>query len=540
VPLTKIVCTLGPATASPDVLRAMIRAGMTVARLNFSHSDAADTRQTAALVRRIAAEEGRHIALMGDLQGPKIRVGHLPAEGIRLEDNALVTLTTEPIQNPQTEIPFPHAEIIPDVRVGDHILLDDGALELIVTAATPTCLHCRVVVGGLLSSNKGVNLPGAPLKIPALTEKDRADALVALELALDYLALSFVRRAADIVELEDYLYAHSEESPQRQTGNNPPCIPGIVAKIEKPEALADLEAIARAADAVMVARGDLGVEISPEQVPLVQKQIIHLCNRLGKPVITATQMLQSMMENPRPTRAEASDVANAILDGSDAVMLSGETSVGKYPVESVQMMAKIAQSVEDSPHFPYNQLLELGKKVTDAPDAVIISGAISQATVVLAEAAWATAILTSTESGRTARLVARHRPRIPLLGMTPFAATARRLQLIWGVIPTVVAPFNDTDQMIQTMVQAAVAQNYVTVGNNVILTAGIPFAFHGVTNMVKVHTVRAEDVKAEDVDGLTVEALPPQAVPPHDPAPVPRHASPAKHRSMDTSSSPTV
>ncbi len=495
MPLTKIVCTLGPATESPDVLRAMIRAGMTVARLNFSHGDAANKRQTAAQVRRIAAEEGRYIALMGDLQGPKIRVGRVPAAGVRLEENTLVTLTTDPIQNPQTEFPFPHADIIPDVRTGDHILLDDGALELVVTAAAPTRLQCRVQVGGILSSNKGVNLPGAPLQIPALTEKDKADALLALELELDYLALSFVRRAADIIELRDYLYAHTDAPRERQGGENPHRIPGIVAKIEKPEALTDLEAITRAADAVMVARGDLGVETAPERVPLAQKRIIHLCNRLGKPVITATQMLQSMIENPRPTRAEASDVANAILDGSDAVMLSGETSVGKYPVEAVQMMAKIADSVENSPNFPYNQLLNLEKEAADAPDAVIISSAISQATVVLAEAAHATAILTSTESGRTARLVARHRPRVRLLGITPFAATARRMQLIWGVIPAVVMPFNDTDQMIQTMVQAAVAQNHVAVDSNVILTAGIPFASHGVTNMVKVHTVCAENVK---------------------------------------------
>ncbi len=497
MPLTKIVCTLGPATESPEVLRALMRAGMTVARLNFSHGNADDKRQTAALVRRIAAEEGRHIALMGDLQGPKIRVGRVPAEGVRLVEDAHVTLTAGPIQNPQAEIPFPHAEIIPDVRVGDHILLDDGALELIVTAATPTCLECRVLVGGLLTSNKGVNLPGAPLKIPALTEKDKADALLALELEMEYLALSFVRRAADVTELQAYLQAHTTVPLERRPGENPHRIPGIVAKIEKPQALTDLEAIVRAADAVMVARGDLGVETSPEQVPLAQKRIIRLCNRLGKPVITATQMLQSMIENPRPTRAEASDVANAILDGSDAVMLSGETSVGKYPVEAVQMMAKIADSVENSPNFPYNQRLDLEseKGATDVSDAVIISGAISQATVVLAEAAHAKAILTSTESGRTARLVARHRPRVPLLGITPFAATARRMQLIWGVIPTVVQPFHDTDEMIQTMAQAAVNQHYVAVGDNVILTAGIPFASHGITNMVKVHTVCAADVQ---------------------------------------------
>jgi len=476
----------------------MIRAGMTVARLNFSHGTSAGKRQTAALVRRIAAEENCYVALMGDLQGPKIRVGTLPPEGVWLVEGAEIVLTADPVQDPLTEIPFPHADIIPDVRSGNQILLDDGALELEVLSVTTTRLHCRVRVGGLLTSNKGVNLPGTPLKIPALTEKDKQDALLALELELDYLALSFVRRADDVIELENYLNAHTNAPEKRRAGENPHHIPGIVAKIEKPEALDDLEAITRAADAVMVARGDLGVETLPEQVPLAQKEIIHLCNRLAKPVITATQMLQSMIENPRPTRAEASDVANAILDGSDAVMLSGETSVGKYPVEAVRMMAKIAESVEGSPHFPYNQLLDMEKEAVDAPDTVIISSAISRATVVLAEAVGATAILTSTESGRTARMVARHRPHMALLGITPFEATARRLQLVWGVISAVVVPFNDTDEMIQTMVYGAVTQKYASVGSNVVLTAGIPFTFHGVTNMVKVHTVQAEDVSSAD------------------------------------------
>ncbi len=500
MPLTKIVCTLGPATESPEVLRGMIRAGMTVARLNFSHGTAENKRQTAALVRRVAAEEGCYVALLGDLQGPKIRVGALPPEGIRLVEGAEITLTADPAQDLLTEIPFPHADIIPDVRPGNQILLDDGALELEVLTVTPTRLRCRVRVGGLLTSNKGVNLPGAPLKIPALTEKDKQDALLALELELDYLALSFVRRADDVRVLEDYLNAHACAPEARQAGENPHHTPGIVAKIEKPEALNDLAAIARAADAVMVARGDLGVETCPEQVPLAQKEIIHLCNRLGKPVITATQMLQSMIGNPRPTRAEASDVANAILDGSDAVMLSGETSVGKYPVEAVQMMARIAESVEGSPHFPYNQLLDMAKEAIDAPDTAradtgLISSAISRATVALAEAAHAAAIITSTESGRTARMVARHRPHMALLGITPFEATARRLQLVWGVVPAVVAPFNDTDEMIQIMVYGAVTQKYATVGSHVVLTAGIPFTFHGVTNMVKIHTVRAEDIR---------------------------------------------
>ncbi|HPD42376.1 MAG TPA: pyruvate kinase, partial [Anaerolineae bacterium] len=328
----------------------------------------------------------------------------------------------------------------------------------------------------------------------AMTEKDCADAATALELELDYLALSFVRSARDIEELRAYLKTLAQTTDERRPGENPHRIPAIVAKIEKPEALQDLEAIVRAADAVMVARGDLGVETAPERVPLAQKEIIRLCNRRGKPVITATQMLQSMIDAPRPTRAEASDVANAILDGSDAVMLSGETSVGKYPVEAVQMMARIAESVESSASFPYNQLLDLPGDAEALPVPRLISRAISRATVKIAEECSARAILTSTESGRTARTVARHRPRCPLIAATPFEQTARRLQLVWGVIPVQVAPFHDTDSMIQTMVQAAVQLGYANVGDEVVLTAGIPFEVHGVTNMLKVHTVRKEDL----------------------------------------------
>ncbi len=490
--LTKIVCTLGPACESPVVLREMLRAGMSVARLNFSHGTPDEKRAMAALVRQEAAELGRHVALMGDLQGPKIRVGTLPEGGVLLVSGQEVFLTAGAADGSAYRIPFPHPDIVDDVRRGDRILLDDGALELEVIAVAPPEIQCRVCVGGWLTSNKGVNLPGIQLQISAMTPKDCDDARLALELGLDYLALSFVRKAADVTALRDFLFAQAQVSPGREVGKTPHLVPSIVAKIEKPEALDELEAIVRVADAVMVARGDLGVETAPEQVPVFQKRIIHLCNRLSKPVITATQMLQSMIESPRPTRAEASDVANAILDGSDAVMLSGETAVGKYPVDAVRMMSRIAESIESSAEFPYNQLLDVEER--DLPDHVIISRAISRATVAIAQAAQATAILIPTESGRTARMVARHRPHVPLLAITPFAETARRMQLIWGVLPAVGVSFDTTDEMIATLVKAAAAHGYAKVGNNVILTAGIPFVVHGVTNMLKVHTVREEDL----------------------------------------------
>ena len=495
MPLTKIVCTLGPATDSPEIIRAMIRAGMTVARLNFSHGTPKSKQKLVETIRRIAQEEHRYIAIMGDLQGPKIRVGDLPDDGVQLIAGQEITLTTGEIRDVRREIPFPHPKIIHDIHTGDRILLDDGALELEAVSVSPTAIRCLVHVGGLLTSHKGVNLPGVALCIPAMTEKDYRDALQALDMKLDYLALSFVRQASDIETLRAYLEGNAGVPHERQVGENPNRIPDIVAKIEKPEALEDLEAIIHASDAVMVARGDLGVETAPEHVPLAQKKIIHLCNCQGKPVITATQMLQSMIEAPRPTRAEASDVANAILDGSDAVMLSGETSVGKYPVEAVQMMAKIAEKVEASDSFPYEQLMDILPHENCLTTAHLISRAISRATVKIAKECQATAILTSTESGRTARTVARHRPCAPLIAATPFEETARRMQLVWGVIPVLVAPFHDTDQMIWTMIQSVVEHGYAEIGRSVVLTAGIPFEVHGVTNMLKVHTVREEDLK---------------------------------------------
>lgn len=496
MPLTKIVCTMGPATDSPETIRAMIRAGMTVARLNFSHGTHEDKEQMAEMVRRVAMEEGRYVALMGDLQGPKIRVGKLPEGGVTWEEGEEIVLTSKEVTDPEVEIPFPHPEIIPDIHVGDRILLDDGSLELEATEIRSGRIHGRVRVGGVLTSHKGVNLPDVNLKISALTDKDYEDALFAMNLGLDYLALSFVRSARDIEELREFMDKELHAPQHREVGENPHHTPSLVAKIEKPEALNDLERIVRVSNAIMVARGDLGVETAPEEVPLVQKRIIRLCNELSRPVITATQMLQSMIENPRPTRAEASDVANAILDGSDAVMLSGETSIGKYPVEAVRIMARIAEKVESSSSFPYRQILNVhDENDPDLPTRILISRAISRATVDIAQAVHATVILTSTESGRTARMVARHRPATTLLAATPFAETARRLQLVWGVVPVVVEPFNYTDQMIQTMVKAAVERDYAEVGREVVLTAGIPFEVHGVTNMLKVHTVREVDIE---------------------------------------------
>jgi len=491
---TKIVCTMGPACEAEEVIRRMIQAGMTVARLNFSHGMADQKREMAARIRRVAAAAGRHVALLGDLQGPKIRGGRLPAEGLMLEPGQTVTLSADPADVAGPAIPFPHPDIVDDIRPGHRLLLDDGALELQAEEAAPPRLVCRVLVGGRLTSNKGVNLPGVPLSLSAITPKDEADALLALELGLDFIALSFVRRAADIVQLRQFLAEAAHASLERQTGQNPHRMPSLIAKIEKPEALDDLAAIACATDGIMVARGDLGVETAPEKVPLAQKEIIRLCNRLGKPVITATQMLQSMTDCPRPTRAEASDVANAILDGTDAVMLSGETSVGHYPVEAVEMMSRIAAELEATGYFPYNQLLELPEGEDLEPVSERVSRAISRAVVEIADEVEATAIVCSTESGRTARTVARHRPRTPVLAVTPFGETARRLNLLWGVVPVLADDFAGTDDLIRLLIRAAVRRQLASPGRQLVMTAGVPREVHGVTNILKVHTVREADL----------------------------------------------
>lgn len=465
---TKLVCTLGPASRDPEVIRGLLQAGMDVARINFSHGDPEAHARTVATVRQIAREEGRTVAILGDLQGPKLRVGELPPEGIALKPGEEVVLSPAPFA--PGRLPVPHPEILADLKEGQRILLDDGQLELRVARPGRKQVRCQVVVGGRLTSHKGLNLPGASLRISALTEKDRRDARFAVEQGLDFLALSFVRAAQDILELRELL---------REWGA--PDLP-IVAKIEKAEAIEAFEEILEVADAVMVARGDLGVETSPEEVPFHQKRIIRLCNRVGKPVITATQMLQTMIEHPTPTRAEASDVANAVLDGTDAVMLSGETAVGAYPVEAARTMARICASAEA--HLRSEPFLyELG-----CPTASVTE-AISRATVEIAAEVGAKAILTATMSGTTARMVARYRPPIPILAATPVPRTQMRLTLVWGVTPVLVPPFATTDEMVVRMVRAAVEAGVVRKGDRVVLTAGIPFGGEGRTNMLKVHVV---------------------------------------------------
>jgi pyruvate kinase len=467
---TKIVCTLGPVSSSPDVMRSLVRAGMDVARINFSHGDQPTHASSIATLRRVAAEEGRLVAVMADLQGPKLRVGEIEGGTVELHKGEVVTLASHPSSGAAGEIPVPHPELLRDLRAGQTVLLDDGSLELVVIRVGPGYLECRAVTGGPLLSRKGINVPGATLRFPALTPKDREDAAFALEQGVDFFALSFVRRAADMRELRQFLKDEGGEVP-------------IIAKIEKPEALADFGEILAEADGIMVARGDLGVETPAEEVPFHQKRIIRACNRVGKPVITATQMLQTMMEHPHPTRAEASDVANAVLDGTDAVMLSGETAVGQYPVEAASMMETICANAEV--HLIYGRLLRGESRSRET-----VAEAISAAAVEIADEVGAKAIVTATSSGMTARMVARHRPAVPVVAVTPSQATLFQLALVWGVMPVHVPDFKTTDEMVRLMVQAALDEGVAAWGDPMVLTAGIPFGSGTPeTNMLKVHVV---------------------------------------------------
>ncbi|HXD48711.1 MAG TPA: pyruvate kinase [Gemmatimonadaceae bacterium] len=462
---TKIVCTLGPASSSPDGLRSLIDAGLNVARINFSHSTHEQHAATIALVRKIAAEMDRPVAILGDLQGPRIRIGELsvPRE---LPDGSDFVFAPEGTEQPG-EIPVTYARLAEDVHVGDRILINDGLLELVVLDVHKPRVTARVLHGGTLGSHKGINLPGVKVSAPSITDKDREDARFAAEQELEYVALSFVRQAQDIAELRKLI----------------PKSTLVVAKIEKDSALENIETIVRASDGVMVARGDLGVELPFEEVPYAQKRIIALCNRLGRPVITATQMLESMITHPRPTRAEASDVANAILDGTDAVMLSAETAAGQYPRLAVEAMSRIIAEIEKRPQHFRREDRRRGEAAMSTEFAI---AAASAAAVTMLNAP---VLIVFTKSGFSARIVASHRPSVPILVLTDIPRTFRQLALIWGVIPELVPHCNTYDEMVRLALEAVQRRGLARSGDRVVVTAGVPFDVPGTTNLLKVETV---------------------------------------------------
>lgn len=466
VPRTKIVGTLGPASATADGIRALIEAGLNVARINFSHGTHEQHTRTIALVRETAEAMGRPVAILADLQGPRIRIGALAAPR-ELVPGSTVVLAPEDIATGD-EIPTTFAALADDVAPGNRILINDGLFELVVTSVDVPRVTASVVHGGTLTSNKGMNLPGIAVSAPSLTEKDTADLHFAVAHELDAVALSFVRRAQDIHELRALI----------------PKTMLIVAKIEKDVALANIEEIMKATDAVMVARGDLGVELPFEEVPIAQKRIIATANRMGRPVITATQMLESMIEHPRPTRAEASDVANAILDGTDCVMLSAETAAGKYPRLAVEAMRRIITEIETHPRPGVHNRVD--RRVVGSVNA---EEAIAAATVAAVRMLEAPLVVVFTKSGFTARIVASHRPSVPILALTDEPRVCRQLQLVWGVVPRLVPTARGYDHMVAMALREALDMHLVTKGDRVLVTAGVPFDVPGTTNLLKVETV---------------------------------------------------
>ena len=466
---TKIVATVGPATLKPEVLRQLIKAGASTLRINFSHGTQQDHQKAIRLIRQTAFELDRPVGILQDLQGPKIRLGKFAAGKINLKKGDPYILTSRQVECDENIGCISYQKLVDEVPANATILLDDGKVEMLVESVDKASkdLHCKVVVGGDLSSNKGVNFPGICLSVKALTQKDREDLMFGLDQGVDWIALSFVRNPQDILEIKDLISSAGKSIP-------------IIAKIEKHEAIEQMDAILTLCDGVMVARGDLGVELPAEDVPILQKRLIATANRLGIPIITATQMLDSMVNSPRPTRAEVSDVANAILDGTDAVMLSNETAVGNYPVEAVETMATIARRIEQEQGT--NKLKRTKRSITHA-----ISAAVGE----IAAQLDASAIMTLTKTGATARNVSKFRPKTPILAITPHVYVARRLQLVWGVKPLLVLDLSSATQTFQAAINVAQEKNLLAAGNLVVMTAGTLQGVAGSTDLIKVELVKA-------------------------------------------------
>ena len=467
MPGTKIICTIGPASDSLEGIHSLVEHGMNVARLNFSHGDRDTHLEKILRIRKASREAGRPVAVLQDLAGPKIRVGSVPEPGIFLRAGEHFVLTGEPVPGSRERVSISYPRLAEDVRPGDRILLADGLMEVIVRHVAGLEIHCEVVTGGLLTSRKGINLPEGTLQVPSLTEKDRKDLLFGLQHEVDYVALSFVRRAQDVIEVKELVKNQGLDTP-------------VIAKIEKHEAVDEAEGILEASDGIMVARGDLGVEIPLERVPGIQKKLIRQANNRGKPVITATQMLRSMVDSPRPTRAEATDVANAVLDGTDAVMLSEETASGKYPLEALRFMVRILDAAEAS--FPHTWYLGQTPKGT-------VSESVAHAACVLADHLGASAIVAPTSSGKTAAHVSRFRPRQRIVALSPNPSAVRRAALFWGCDPVHTETFGDNEDVTQASVHKALQHGRVSPGDLLVVTAGDPFWVPGSTNMIRVRRV---------------------------------------------------
>ena len=465
----KIICTLGPASCDETTIRGLVEAGMNVARVNFSHGGHEGLADVICTMRKVAAETGNPIAILGDLAGPKIRIGEVENGCVMLEAGRELTITAREVVGTASLVGTTYANLATDVEKGNRILIDDGNIELLVTEVLPEAVKTTVVVGGELKPHKGMNLPGIAVSAPAISAKDFTDMEFAVRHGLDYIGLSFVRSPDDVAKAKKILANFGSDTP-------------VIAKIEKEMAVVHFDAVLEQADGIMIARGDLGVEMASEQVPIIQKRIIEKCNMAGKPVITATQMLESMTHNPRPTRAETSDVANAVLDGSDAVMLSGETAVGRYPVKAVETMRRIIDGVEN----------ELGKGrsvLAQIVEESTIQDAVTVAAVRAAEILNAAAIIAYTQSGSTAKRLSLHRPKTRIIAITPSETIRRRLALYWGIQSVLVSEVVDTDSMVNITGKIALECGYVKPGDIIVITSGTPIGVPGTTNLMNIHHI---------------------------------------------------
>ena len=465
---TKIIATLGPASSTPEVLARLFHAGADVFRLNFSHGTHEDHAARIAQIRALEEKTGRPIGILADVQGPKLRVGTFGGGRVHLQTGQSFRLDLNATPGDARRVNLPHPEIISAATIGSTLLLDDGKLRLRVVHKRADALETEIVVGGQLSDRKGVNVPDVVLPIPALTKKDRADLAFALDHGVNYIGLSFVQRAEDVAEARELIGGRA----------------WIMVKLEKPQALENLDAILALTDAVMVARGDLGVELPPEEVPLAQKRIVRAARLLGKPVVVATQMLESMITAPTPTRAEASDVATAVFDGADAVMLSGETAAGQFPYEAVNIMDRIVARVEQ------DQDWRLGMDANRPAPERSAAGAIATATRQVAQTIGAQAIVGFTFSGSTALRMARERPNCPVIGLTPLIDTARRLAVVWGVHAVISADVHSMTEAVSKAVRVAQAEGFARSGEEIVVTAGVPFGQSGTTNALRVVSVK--------------------------------------------------
>lgn len=469
---TKIVCTIGPATDSDDVLRELMLSGMNVARFNFSHGSYEEHQRRFEQVVRLREELHLPIATLQDTKGPEIRLKTFKDnKPVEINDGDLFTLTTEDVEGNAEKCSITFANLPKDVKPGNKILINDGVIELVTEKVTPTDIICRVIHGGIVSNNKGVNVPGVMLSMPYISDKDMQDLQFGAKMGYDFIAASFVRTAADVNYLRNFTHSLGWYNPR------------IIAKIENADGVKNIDEILEASDGVMIARGDMGVEIPFEQIPAIQKEIIHKAYNAGKQVITATQMLESMIKNPRPTRAEITDVANAIYDGTSAIMLSGETAAGDFPVEAVKTMALIAETTENDIDYQ-SRFIKRDPNVKPS-----VTDAISHATVTTAHDLGAQAIITVTKGGATARMISKYRPSCPIIGLTTDETTCRQMNMSWGISPSLIDEHSNTDDLIKNAIEVSVQEKLINTGDLVVITAGVPLGVSGNTNLLKVQTV---------------------------------------------------